>query len=559
MKRIIALILVISGFSLMAFSLGLNGGYEFQTTLTPSPTPTMSIDKNNLYLNLVGNGEHSESVSISLSLSDKIYLNFFDAQVYLNGIKFLWFAREKRGSTDDWLGLISAEKLGDNYAGLSIHFPWSTFFYGTPDFSDTTTKYKTLYYHQRLNYGDLFTSLLYCTRSSDLRTTYEDLYSMDFTYKMGSGYFKGEGGLVESNENRSMDLLDRIFFMLGYQNGDEHITYTQFARHSSYSISSYQPMMKADFKLLNLSGWYYKSLKIGGKYQPKVVDDKIQFSYYNPDADTVNLAGNFNGWSKTANPMKNDGSGLWTITLSLSPETYQYKFVVNGSEWVEDPCEFDRTDDGFGGYNSVIIIIETSDGIAISMPKDKFYLGYSSDILGALSFASNLRDEVNGKGNYLYKVNYSKDFKTFGFSSYIGYPEDNTSIASPDSYELLLYLKGDLKGLNYEIGYKPICYTPNFTDTFGYLYTGYNSLKINVYAYTDSTWKAFIENSLPFFDYGSLYFKAITTNFKDFNFYSNLKLSCLSPAEVDLSIGDSDFDKYNEFQNKFGLYVKTTF
>lgn len=71
------------------------------------------------------------------------------------------------------------------------------------------------------------------------------------------------------------------------------------------------------------------------------------------DAKTVNLAGNFNEWSTTANPMKKEGD-VWTVTLPLVNEEYQYKFVINGTEWKQDPANSEGTDDGHSGQNSVL-------------------------------------------------------------------------------------------------------------------------------------------------------------------------------------------------------------
>ncbi|RKZ30078.1 hypothetical protein DRQ36_06765, partial [bacterium] len=61
---------------------------------------------------------------------------------------------------------------------------------------------------------------------------------------------------------------------------------------------------------------------------------------YSPNiaARTVNLAGTFNSWSSDATPMSDtDGDGTWEITLDLPDGEYQYKFVVDGDVWVQDP------------------------------------------------------------------------------------------------------------------------------------------------------------------------------------------------------------------------------
>ncbi|HEY3266800.1 MAG TPA: alpha-amylase family glycosyl hydrolase [Armatimonadota bacterium] len=51
----------------------------------------------------------------------------------------------------------------------------------------------------------------------------------------------------------------------------------------------------------------------------------------------VGLAGTFNAWRPDANPMSRTPSGLYAATLDLAPGPYQYKFVVDGTQWLADP------------------------------------------------------------------------------------------------------------------------------------------------------------------------------------------------------------------------------
>ncbi|MFQ5599298.1 MAG: glycogen-binding domain-containing protein, partial [Candidatus Krumholzibacteriia bacterium] len=63
--------------------------------------------------------------------------------------------------------------------------------------------------------------------------------------------------------------------------------------------------------------------------------DGIRFSYTNPNADRVFLAGEFNGWNPTATPMVRDGD-VFAVTLQLGPGEHEYKFVVD-DQWFADP------------------------------------------------------------------------------------------------------------------------------------------------------------------------------------------------------------------------------
>lgn len=72
---------------------------------------------------------------------------------------------------------------------------------------------------------------------------------------------------------------------------------------------------------------------------------------------TVHLAGSFNGWSRDAWPMTwASDRRRWEITREIVAGTWQYKFVLDGTEWIADPANPDGAPDGFGGCNSVLTV-----------------------------------------------------------------------------------------------------------------------------------------------------------------------------------------------------------
>ena len=57
-----------------------------------------------------------------------------------------------------------------------------------------------------------------------------------------------------------------------------------------------------------------------------------------PNTKSVHVVGDFNDWSKTANPMSDpDGDGIWETTLTLIPGEYQYRFWIDDMIWIKDP------------------------------------------------------------------------------------------------------------------------------------------------------------------------------------------------------------------------------
>lgn len=86
----------------------------------------------------------------------------------------------------------------------------------------------------------------------------------------------------------------------------------------------------------------------------------VTLTYTNASATSVWLTGEFTSWAENltdgAHEMLNDGTGLWSVTVELAAGTYQYKLIVNGSEWVTDPENPNTVDDTHGGLNSVLTV-----------------------------------------------------------------------------------------------------------------------------------------------------------------------------------------------------------
>src|SRR5688572_16875284 len=74
---------------------------------------------------------------------------------------------------------------------------------------------------------------------------------------------------------------------------------------------------------------------IGG---PEAVEGGVLFRYKTPHANRVNLVGDSNGWSPTADPMPDEnGEGKYPPFYPLGVGTYPYKSLVEGKNWVTDP------------------------------------------------------------------------------------------------------------------------------------------------------------------------------------------------------------------------------
>ncbi len=73
--------------------------------------------------------------------------------------------------------------------------------------------------------------------------------------------------------------------------------------------------------------------------------------------ESVAVAGEFNGWNKDQNSLKVGADGLtWRLTLPLGVGGYQYKFVLNGDNWVLDPQAPRGFTEANGNVNSLLLV-----------------------------------------------------------------------------------------------------------------------------------------------------------------------------------------------------------
>jgi 1,4-alpha-glucan branching enzyme len=79
------------------------------------------------------------------------------------------------------------------------------------------------------------------------------------------------------------------------------------------------------------------------------------FTYTNPTAQKVCVAGEFNNWSSDSNPMLRTAGGVWVLRVELSTGAYQYLFTVDG-KWISDPKARLSHPNFHGGTNSVILV-----------------------------------------------------------------------------------------------------------------------------------------------------------------------------------------------------------
>ena len=88
--------------------------------------------------------------------------------------------------------------------------------------------------------------------------------------------------------------------------------------------------------------------------RPVFTDKGVLFTIEAPNAQCVQLAGDFNGWNRNGNEMESSG-GIWQKLVPLPPGRYHYRFVVDGG-WMTDPLNAELEAMPSGLYDSVVVV-----------------------------------------------------------------------------------------------------------------------------------------------------------------------------------------------------------
>ena len=79
---------------------------------------------------------------------------------------------------------------------------------------------------------------------------------------------------------------------------------------------------------------------------------QVEFRLVDKGAQSVEVAGTFNGWDRTKTPLQR-AADCWKGTVNLPRGHYEYRFVVDG-KWVSDPEAKVSVKNPFGSNNSVL-------------------------------------------------------------------------------------------------------------------------------------------------------------------------------------------------------------
>ena len=92
------------------------------------------------------------------------------------------------------------------------------------------------------------------------------------------------------------------------------------------------------------------------KFGPKRVIGGVLFQCNNPDAHTVEIAGDFNNWIPEVMVKAAVSSGIWHKVIPISSGEFRYKFIIDG-EWQIDPGHPQVKENTYGTYDSYLKVV----------------------------------------------------------------------------------------------------------------------------------------------------------------------------------------------------------
>ena len=106
-------------------------------------------------------------------------------------------------------------------------------------------------------------------------------------------------------------------------------------------------------------GFLGRDILVDRKVPQDVRTQSVRIIFYSPEASSVALIGDFNAWGQQEVTLADArDKGMWEFSLALKPGVYHYNLLVDGERWVANPKSSTLVPDGFGGYNSVLVVSE---------------------------------------------------------------------------------------------------------------------------------------------------------------------------------------------------------
>lgn len=120
-----------------------------------------------------------------------------------------------------------------------------------------------------------------------------------------------------------------------------------------------------------------------GNDGPHDITLEVDMSAYSGTFTTAYVSGAFNGWAGTANPMTDQGGGIWSATISFTEGQHEYKFTVDDWADQENFNQGDAYTVTNGGFTNRFLLADQDKTLSyswnnqstLSVPEDDLIIG----------------------------------------------------------------------------------------------------------------------------------------------------------------------------------------
>ncbi len=91
---------------------------------------------------------------------------------------------------------------------------------------------------------------------------------------------------------------------------------------------------------------------------PRIESGKMVFYFHHDEAESVWLVGDFNNWQLSQTRFaKQIKEGIWRAEIEApAPGRHEYKLLIDGHDWRDDPNNALKAPDNYGGFNSIFYV-----------------------------------------------------------------------------------------------------------------------------------------------------------------------------------------------------------
>jgi 1,4-alpha-glucan branching enzyme len=175
----------------------------------------------------------------------------------------------------------------------------------------------------------------------------------------------GDGIYTVTLDTTVTGLIEYKYAINGFAD-QENLINDMVAGASCAPVTDYNGYANRQIQQGSVANDYYGSCDgVCNDAPPVDITFQVDMSQYAGAYTTVNLNGSFNGWCGTCAPMSDaDGDGIYDITVTVAPDTIEYKFTVDGWTAQEEFAGGESCTSTIDGFTNRTLIADATQTLA---------------------------------------------------------------------------------------------------------------------------------------------------------------------------------------------------